>query len=138
MLFKSPKSVQISEGQFVYMSSETLYWKDLCRRSQGIVTRSRQFDSVPHHDFHKIMSGSSFSHAHDVGQNQIPKNRCWPAHRAGNLILSQITILLSNPSPASCGLINHRAFFTDSTKRPPMLYVFTAKRAPSGIRLGAT
>jgi len=28
--------------------------------------------------------------------------------------------------------------FTDSTKRPPMLCVFTPKRAPSGIRLGAT
>jgi len=37
-----------------------------------------------------------------------------------------------------CGLIVHRAFFTDSTKRPPMLCVFMAKRAPSGIRLGAT
>jgi len=39
---------------------------------------------------------------------------------------------------ASCRLINHRAFFTDSTKRPPILCVFIAKRAPSGIRLGAT
>jgi len=30
--------------------------------------------------------------------------------------------------------IDHREFFTYSTKRPPMLCVFTAKRAPSGIR----
>jgi len=46
--------------------------------------------------------------------------------------------MLSSLSPASCGLIDHRAFFTDSTKRPPILCVFTTKRAPSGIRLGAT
>ena len=45
--------------------------------------------------------------------------------------------MFSSPSPASCGLIDQRAFFYDSTKRPPMLCVFIAKRAPSGIRLGA-
>jgi len=32
-------------------------------------------------------------------------------------------------SPASCELIDHRAFFTDSTKRPLMLRVFTALEA---------
>jgi len=46
--------------------------------------------------------------------------------------------MLSSPSPASCRLINHHAFFTDSTKRTPMLCVFITKRAPSGIRLGDT
>ena len=44
------------------------------------------------------------------------------------LILTWISAMLSGLSPTSCGLIDHRAFFTDSTKRPPMLYVFTTKR----------
>ena len=42
------------------------------------------------------------------------------------------------PISRSCGLIDHRAFFTDPTKYPSTLCVFTAKRAPSGICLGAT
>ena len=69
---------------------------------------------------------------------------CHPCHLSSYsrwlcpLIWTWNSTMLSSPSPASCGLINHRAFFTDFTKRPFMLCVFTAKRAPSGIRLGAT
>jgi len=54
------------------------------------------------------------------------------------LIWAWNSLMLLNPFPAACGLIDHRAFFTDSTKRPPMLHLFTAKRTPSSIHLGAT
>jgi len=54
------------------------------------------------------------------------------------LIWTWNSTMLSSPSPASRGLINHRAFFTDYTKCPPMSCVFTAKRTPSSIRLGDT
>jgi len=69
---------------------------------------------------------------------------CHPCHLSAYsrwlcpLIWTWNLTMLSSPSPTSCGLIDHRAFFTDSTKCPPMLCVFTAKRAPSGIRLGVT
>ena len=60
---------------------------------------------------------------------------CWLC----SLIWTWNSTLLSSPSHASCGLIDHNVFFTDSTKRPPMLLcLFTAKRAPSGIHLGTT
>jgi len=38
------------------------------------------------------------------------------------LIWTWNSTMLSSPSPAYSGLIHHRAFFTDSTKRPPMLF----------------
>jgi len=69
---------------------------------------------------------------------------CHPCHLSSYsrwlcpLIWTWNSTMLSSPSPASCGLIDHRAFFTDSTNRHPILCVFLAKRAPSGIRLGAT
>jgi len=54
---------------------------------------------------------------------------CHPCHLSSYsrwlcpLIWTWNSTMLSSPSPASCGLINHRAFFTDSTKRLPMLCV---------------
>jgi len=53
---------------------------------------------------------------------------CHPCHLSSYshwlcpLICTCKSIMLSIPSPASCGLIDHRAFFTDSTKRPPILF----------------
>ena len=55
-------------------------------------------------------------------------------------------VLWSGPENQLCFRVHHhllrahrpRVFFTDSTKRSPMLCVFTAKRMPSGIRLDAT
>jgi len=69
---------------------------------------------------------------------------CHPCHLSSYsrwlcpLIWTWNSTMLSSPSPTSRGLINHSAFFTDSTKRPPTFCVFTSKRAPSGIHLGAT
>jgi len=37
------------------------------------------------------------------------------------LIYTWNSIMLSSPSSTSCGLIDHRAFFTDSTKRPSLI-----------------
>ena len=51
---------------------------------------------------------------------------CHPWHLSsysywlGPLIWTWNSTMLSSPSPASCELIDHCAFFTDSTKRPPM------------------
>jgi len=53
------------------------------------------------------------------------------------LIWTWYSTMHSSPSPTSCEIIDHRAIFTDSTKRPHMLCVFIAKCAPNGIRLGA-
>ena len=52
---------------------------------------------------------------------------CHPCHLSSYfrwlcpLIWTWKSTMLSCPSPASCRLIDHRAFFTDSTKRPPMI-----------------
>jgi len=53
---------------------------------------------------------------------------CHPCHLSTysrwlfSLIWTWNSTMLSSPSPASCRLVDHRAFFTDSTKRPPMLF----------------
>jgi len=58
---------------------------------------------------------------------------CHPCHLSSYsrwlcpLIWTRNSTALSSPSPASCGLVDNRVFFTDSTKRPPMLCVLTAK-----------
>ena len=46
--------------------------------------------------------------------------------------------MLLNPSPTSYRLIDHHAFFTHSTKRPPMLCASIIKSAPSSICSDAT
>jgi len=69
---------------------------------------------------------------------------CYPCHFSSYsrwlcpLIWTWYSIVLSNLPPTSCWLIKDRAFFPYSTKRPPMLSLFTAKRVPNGILLGAT
>jgi len=73
-----------------------------------------------------------------------PVQFCHPCHLFSYsrwlcpLIWTWNSTMFLSPSPTFCGFIDHRAFFKDSSKRPPMLCVLTAKRAPSSIRLGAT
>jgi len=77
---------------------------------------------------------ASFSSVHFCHSGHLSSYSRWLCP----LIWTWNSTMLSSPSPASCGLIDHCAFLTDSTKRPLMLCVFAAQCVSSSICLGTT